>query len=1367
MLSSNNRTVLEVKQTTQYFDGLGRPIQTVVKGISPNGYDMVSAQIYDGFGREQFKYLSYVSATSDGNFKLNTFSEQNSSLKSFYNPTNATNGEKFFYSETAFEPSPLNRADTVFAAGNSWVGRNVGIKQQYQVNAADDSVVIWNIAFTAGATPTGAGYYAAGRLHKNVTVDERGYKVVEYQDLQGKVILKKVQVSTGSSLYNGHTGWYCTYYVYDDLDNLRFVIQPKATVWLKTNNWVFDATIWRNSTIAKELCFSYEYDTRKRMNYKRVPGGGEVWMVYDARDRLVMTQDSALRAQGKWLYTDYDSLNRPVITGIWTSTGDISYHQNLAASSITYPTPSSNYTVLTQIYYDDYSWVSSSGSGLSSSMISTYTSSTSYFYTASDSTFPYPRSLTATNMTYGMVTGTKVNVINTNTYLYSVNFYDDKARVIETQSTNYTGGKDTVMTQYGFTGKVLRVLEAHGKGGTNPQRYTVLTKNFYDAAGRVVAATRKIGNSLENAIAINKYDELGRLQVKKLGQQRISLTNYTYSGNPIDTLRYSYNIRGWVQGINKDYANAAANAQNWFGMELNYDYGFSTAQINGNIAGIKWRNGSDRQQRAYGFTYDLLNRLTKADFTQNAGTNVWDASAGINFSTTGITYDQNGNISRLYQKGIKINASSTIDSLYYGYNSNSNRLQYVTDYTNDTSAHLSDFTEINNNITQDYWYDGNGNLTKDNNKNIANIHYNFLNLPDSITITAKGYIKYMYDASGNKLQKIVKDMAVSPNKTTTTNYVGVFNYVNDTLLYILQEEGRIRPKTVNRSDTTFYDFFERDHLGNVRVVLTDEKKQDIYPAATVEKNSSSINMLKNYYAINTADTIGTFRIASWGNTTGNNYANNNGITNTDPYITSNATSAIIYKLNGSTGDKTGLGITLKVMSGDVIDIFGKSFWHSSVTISNNYPVSAVLTSLISAFAGTNAVTTATHNSAGSISSAINSSTADVNALKYLLDTAKTGSSSYPKAAINWILFDEQFNPVTTGSGFDFISTTPDAVKSHHNTVSIAKSGYLYIYCSNESNTDVFFDNLQVVHTRGPLLETTEYYPFGLTMAGISSNVLGFGEPENNKLYNQGSELQHHEFRDGLGLELYSTNFRSLDPQLGRWWQIDPKIEQGQESISPYESMGNDPVRYNDPNGNIFGLDNLVGAVIGAAIEYGSQVVENLASGKSLGKSLTYVNGTKIAGAAVVGLITDGVVNVAGKVATKVATSIAEKAAQKAAIKASSKIAEDIVEDIVQNGITKEGSFVIGKMGVYEDVAENLGAKSFQIPKAITQTMTEKEVSVANLKSLDRAIARNDKIILAEPIKAIKDVSGGLRAELDYLTKKGYQLSKDGMMMIHK
>jgi len=47
----------------------------------------------------------------------------------------------------------------------------------------------------------------------------------------------------------------------------------------------------------------------------------------------------------------------------------------------------------------------------------------------------------------------------------------------------------------------------------------------------------------------------------------------------------------------------------------------------------------------------------------------------------------------------------------------------------------------------------------ENNKHINKILYNFLNLPQTIYVPGRGYVYYVYDATGNKLQKVIIDSA--------------------------------------------------------------------------------------------------------------------------------------------------------------------------------------------------------------------------------------------------------------------------------------------------------------------------------------------------------------------------------------------------------------------------------------------------------------------------------------------------------------------------------------------------------------------------------------------------------------------------------
>jgi RHS repeat-associated protein len=259
-----------------------------------------------------------------------------------------------------------------------------------------------------------------------------------------------------------------------------------------------------------------------------------------------------------------------------------------------------------------------------------------------------------------------------------------------------------------------------------------------------------------------------------------------------------------------------------------------------------------------------------------------------------------------------------------------------------------------------------------------------------------------------------------------------------------------------------------------------------------------------------------------------------------------------------------MGVTLKVMTGDVVNLYGKSFWHNNTGANLNnttYLINTAINSFIAAFAGTPTVAAASEGTASALEGASTTSTGVYN---WVTTGVPTTPATVPRAYVNWILFNEQFVPVASNCGYDMVSSTADNIKSHSDALSIGTSGYLYVYCSNESNVDVYFDNLQVIQSRGPLLETNNYYGFGLAMAGISDKAVKTNYVLNKFRYH-GKELQNQEFANGTGLEEYDYGARMQDPQIGRWTSADPKSEK-YFSSSPYNFVDNNPVSRLDPTG---------------------------------------------------------------------------------------------------------------------------------------------------------------------------------------------------------
>ncbi|WP_285060234.1 RHS repeat domain-containing protein [Pedobacter ginsengisoli] len=766
----------QVSAQVQTFDHFGRVIETQKIKATPDLRDLIQFNRYDSLGREPEKAKFYAHQSGFKNY--NSQGYRTDFYDFFYTgnvPKKPSIEFDLYASEvTRWDNSPLNRVIEAAPGSNmtDWVHRPT-MRYAFLAGGGDIAKYIVNINPSTGArslfrannnvatyTPTEINTFSIkDEAARDTTLNGTVYEI---KTKEGQLILKRQFNRVGGTMET-----LSTYYVYDELGNLSFVLPPKANP---------DAYAPISQTTLDNLCYQYRYDSQQRMIAKKVPGKGWEYMIYNKADQVIMTQDSVqrMKANQEWNFIKYDGLGRSVVSGIYTHTGSTvgtNYQSSIqvAADAVgtqrevrtttgtgytsnTYPT--TGLTILTINFYDDYN----------------FPGGNPYPYTGSD----------ASGMTRGLLTGSKVAVLGAvSNMLWMVNYYDRDGRAVKTYKQHYKGGTlvagnyDEISNTYDFTGAVLTSNRSHKVAAT--EQLKVLNEYSYDHGGRKIDTWQTINTGPRILLSRLEPDELNQLYRKNL--------HSTNGGTSfLQTVTYKYNHRNWLKSIDAGLLN----------MSLDYfipDWGAS----NGNIYEMVY-TAPTSGSRTFNYTYDGLNRLTKSQYSYG------------NELSEEIAYDKGGNISIL-KRGVPTNTAT-----YYGYaNGGMSNVLVAT-----AGALIGSFG-----------YDGNGNAISDGRRNITAIAYNQLNLPSTVTAMVSGtptqVAAYTYDASGTKLKSVQGAM--------TKEYINGIQYTNGVIDFVATEEGRAvrNPSTgAYRYEYTLKDHLGNarvsfdDNNGVARLIQEDE-----------------------------------------------------------------------------------------------------------------------------------------------------------------------------------------------------------------------------------------------------------------------------------------------------------------------------------------------------------------------------------------------------------------------------------------------------------------------------------------------------------------------------------------------------------------
>ena len=597
----------------EYFDGLGRPFQTVLKKVTASSSNLVTLQEYDVAGRAANSWLPIVSSAeyvAPASFKSSA-------------PGNYGNDSRP-YGQPVYEASPLNRTVKEYGPGAAWHGGH-SVNTDYLANStANAQLNCINYSVSSAGALTSNGSYASGQLSVVKTTDEDLNVSYTFTDKMGHVVLSRQM--KGSETHD-------TYYVYDDKGNLCFVLQP----------------MYQSSTNLDQYAFQYKYDGRNRCIWKKLPGAGYVEMVYDNADRLVFSQDGNQRAlsTGNWMYYKYDGLNRLTEQGTCT---------NKVTTSGT--------NVLVQHFYDSYAFrsqagfnnsnfpddASGNGKGALTASVATVLGSSNKIYTA----YYYDiKGRVAKTVQSNLLGGYDVTAT-----VYT--FTDKPATVTHTHTASGKPTRTEMYTySYNHADRLLKV--EHTLGGTK----ITLADYAYDNLGRL--QSKSLHGSATNKLT---YAYNVRSWLTGISGSKFTQNLYYNTGNGTAKYNGSISSMTWKAG-NESTIRGYKFTYDGLSRLMNATYG-ETAGINTNTNRFSEnvtaydKNGNIKTLQRYGQTaassYGLIDNLT---FTLggNLLSRVDDAAAasayngGFEFKdgvkqANEYTYDSNGNLTKDLNKGI-------------------------------------------------------------------------------------------------------------------------------------------------------------------------------------------------------------------------------------------------------------------------------------------------------------------------------------------------------------------------------------------------------------------------------------------------------------------------------------------------------------------------------------------------------------------------------------------------------------------------------------------------------------------------------------------------------------------------------------------